>query len=61
MSDTYKFNKDLGMVERGKDRYASKETHTECGVCFGGGKHGLFACENCKGTGKIKQEEEMTK
>lgn len=58
INETYKFGSHnaTDLVERGKNTYGSKVDNSvcECPVCFGGGRHGLFACKNCLGTGKVE-------
>ena len=64
MGDQYKFGSHnaVEFIDRGRSRFGSPRTNEcECPVCFGGGKHGMFACENCRGTGKVKNEEGGTK
>lgn len=60
MDETYKFasHNATDLLERGKKTYGSKVDNSvcECPVCYGGGKMGLFACSNCKGTGKIENK-----
>lgn len=56
-SDPYKFNyvTAADKINKGKHIYGSKIDNSvcECPECYGGGRLGLFACRNCKGTGKV--------
>lgn len=56
MNEPYKFadHNASQLLERGRDRFGSpKNNSCDCPKCYGGGRYGMFACENCKGIGKI--------
>jgi DNA-directed RNA polymerase subunit RPC12/RpoP len=63
MEDTYKVGNHnrTALIERGKHAYGSKVDNSvcECPECYGGGKLGLFACRNCRGTGKVENAEKL--
>ena len=45
-------------ISKGQHTYGSKVDNSvcECPTCYGGGRLGMFACKNCKGTGKVANE-----
>ena len=57
MNEPYKFGNHNAseLLEKGRDRFGSPKTNScDCPKCYGGGRYGMFACENCKGTGQIQ-------
>lgn len=60
MQDSYKFSSGKGLLERGQHTYGTKVDNSmcECPECYGGGRLGLFACKNCKGSGKVENSKE---
>lgn len=60
MEDTYKFGNHnaADLMERGKNRYGTNANgKCDCPQCYGGGRFGMFACENCKGTGLVENSD----
>jgi len=52
MSEEYKFSTRGGLLERGSDRYGTKENEKICESCFGSGQFALQNCKACNGIGK---------
>lgn len=59
----YKFSREGSntLLQRGLHNYGTKVDNSvcECPECYGGGRLGLFACRNCKGSGKIENKRKV--